>query len=382
MHILLIPINFPNTYNQQSHIFFEDQARTLASKGLKVGVLAITPISVKTIWQNKKLDFGFQKIHENGVTVFRYQFPALPKMQRLNYQMRKWIGKRLFEKYRKTYGNPDLLHIHVSLAGEIALWIKKTFMIPYIVTEHYSSFIKNQIPNWQKKIAKKVFQNSQKNIAVSKMFATALQNNYQENFEYLPNSVDTKHFIPKTQINSSQSIKHFLSIGNLKPEKNQEMLIQAFTKAFKNRKQFRLTIAGDGPEYSRLLKSIKKLDMQNQITLYGRARRKDVVQLLHDANYFVLPSKYETFGVVLIEAMSCGLPVIATKSAGPESIITDNKLGILCDAEEKQLAHTMIKASGYRFDRNFIRKYAEDHFSANAIADKLKSIYIEAINAN
>jgi len=97
--------------------------------------------------------------------------------------------------------------------------------------------------------------------------------------------------------------------------------------------------------------------------------------LLHQSDCFVLSSKVETFGVVLIEAMSCGLPVLSTKCGGPESIVTGPDLGLLCDQDELSNAlHQIAKAA---FNKDRIRNYVMEHFSSGSIASQLKAIYFE-----
>lgn len=379
MHVLLIPIKYPNSYNPQSHVFFEEQARALSLKGITVGVLAVMPVSLKQMWEQKKINVGFNEEVTSGVQVFRYQFPAVPKMQRFNSWLQTKIGKRQFLKYKKKFGTPDVAHVHVSLVGKLAIWMNQTFQIPYVVTEHYTSFIEEKMPSWQKEVAMSVFTHSKKNIAVSDIFAARLQQDYHLDFEYIPNIVDTETFVPNTQLSSNRPVRNFLNIGNLYQQKNQEMLISAFSRAFKGEEKFKLVIAGSGSEYSRLKKLISKLRMQKQISLYGQANRREVVTLMQDSDCFVLSSRYETFGVVVIEAMSCGLPVIATRSGGPESIITEEKLGILCDIDEFQLSEALIEASKNTYDSEYTRKYAVTNFSSDIVANQLTNIYLQVL---
>ena len=137
-------------------------------------------------------------------------------------------------------------------------------------------------------------------------------------------------------------------------------MIDSFTQAFKANQHYKLLIVGEGPERKNLEKQIRKHAMNSQIKLFGAAKKEKVKELLHSSNCFVLSSIVETFGVVIIEAMSCGLPVLSTKCGGPESIITSDTLGSLCNYED--LKDKMKDISKQKFSGSTIRKYAVNSF--------------------
>jgi len=261
------------------------------------------------------------------------------------------------------------------MAGGFALYIKEKYHIPYVITEHFTGFARNKISEKNLFLAEKVFTNSNYNIAVSYEFVSLLRDKFNQDFHYIPNIVNIHYFNLKN--NKNNKTFEFINIGFLDKKKNQAMLIKSFYKAFQKLDNVKLTIVGDGIEFNNLNQLIKKLDMQSQITLYGRADRCEVKKLLQNSDAFVLSSKYETFGVVLIEAMACGLPVISTKSGGPESIIQSNNIGFLTNINEDDLAQTMneLYQNRTKYDSKYIRKYTEDNFSEKAIYMKLKRVY-------
>ena len=120
---------------------------------------------------------------------------------------------------------------------------------------------------------------------------------------------------------------------------------------------------------------INELKINDQVHLLGKKSREEVKEIIHNSDCFVLASKFETFGVVLIEAMSCGLSVLSTKSGGPESIIVNDAFGILCEHEE--LEKGLIEIIKKKFDSKLIRDYVLDHYSEEIIANKLIQVYNE-----
>jgi glycosyltransferase involved in cell wall biosynthesis len=261
------------------------------------------------------------------------------------------------------------------MSGEFAIWIKEKYNIPYVVTEHFSGFARKTISVANLNIAKKIYSLSSYNIAVSEQFKNLLHNEFDICFNYIPNIVNIDFFNVKEKKATKQF--NFINIASLDTNKNQAMLIRAFTKSFKNQLQVRLTIVGNGQEYSNLKNLIKKLNMEDQIFLYGKANREEVKMLLQKSDAFVLSSQYETFGVVVIEAMSCGLPVIATRCGGPESIITLDKIGLLSDMDENDLSNklTYMYKNKSIYDSDYIRNHVVKNFSEETVVNQLIKIY-------
>ena len=136
---------------------------------------------------------------------------------------------------------------------------------------------------------------------------------------------------------------------------------------------------GNGSQFVESL--IDKFELNNNVTMLGGLTRSQMAQHMAECDIFVLPSRYETFGVVYAEAMACGKPVIGTKTGGPDSFVTE-EAGILVDVENKeQLAEAMISMiENYdKYDSAAIRKIIVDNFSMKAIADKLEEIYKEVL---
>jgi len=379
MHILIIPSWYVNTYSPASGIFFKEQAEALAKHGFMVGLIALQEINIKNIFKQKKFDFHFKKYIENDVYTYRIQIPQVNNFYIIQDFIKINIFKKSFKKYIEERGQPDIVHLHSFLHGELAIWLKATYSIPYVVTEHYSGFARNIISFKDLDRAKQIFEKSDLNIAVSEPFRDLLQTKFSSHFNYVPNIVNIDFFNIKESIN--KDTYDFINIAFLDKNKNQDMLIRAFTDSFKNKSKIKLTIVGDGPEYGNLDNLIKELNMENQISLYGRANRDEVKQLLQGSDAFVLSSQYETFGVVVIEAMACGLPVVATKCGGPESIITSDKIGLLSEIDESKLSEKLIEI--YRgklnFDSKYIRDYVKNNFSEKAVLLELEKIYLSVL---
>lgn len=378
MNLIILPTDYPNIYNDHTAIFVEDQARALAKhEDVYVSVLGAIPISFKDIWKKKMFRFGYFKSKKNNVEVILFLFPSIPKLKRFNNFIRYVLNRRLIGIYNKL-SKIDLIHVHNSVAGKAALWYEKYQDIPYCVTEHSSKLALGLVTKKELKEYEKIYQNSSYNIAVSQSFCMLLENTYKLKFNCISNVVNTNFFKPK-KIESKDKFT-FINIGYLDTNKNQARLIKAFTNAFKDNGNVHLLILGNGAEYENLQNEVKINSMGNQITLYGFATRDEVLKALQSSDAFVLSSDYETFGVVLIEAMSCGLPVIATKCGGPESIIIDKKLGVLTNKTVEDLANGMKHVYETTYNSTEIREYIVKNFSEAVITERLVNNYKMVLN--
>jgi glycosyltransferase involved in cell wall biosynthesis len=140
-----------------------------------------------------------------------------------------------------------------------------------------------------------------------------------------------------------------------------------------------LAIAGQGPLHSTLMQRIKTGGLAQAVTLLGPKKRSEVARLMRDdCDIFVLPSNSETFGVVLIEALACGKPVVATDCGGPRDIVTDSALGLLCrprdaDSVYEALRQTIAKLPTY--DLQAIRQHAAQNYDYLSLAARLDKEY-------
>lgn len=375
MKILIIPSWYPNSFNTLGGIFFKEQAEALARYGHDVSVLSINQYSVREILKHKKIIYKNHRFTQKNVDTYMLEYPSIPKLHFFKQKINLYFFKKKFIEYVKRSGLPDIVHAHSFMAGCFALWIKETYNIPYIVTEHFSGFAREIISKSQLQMAQEVFAHSQANIAVSNEFKELLEDKFDGEFQYIPNIVNT-HFFTPVQKHSDKRFK-FINIAFLDKNKNQSMLVKAFAKVFKSNDKVTLTIVGDGPEYDTLKQLIEKLQMQKQIFLYGKANRDEVKKLLQQSDAFVLSSLYETFGVVVIEAMACGLPVVATKCGGPESIVQNDKLGLLAEKDTESLAQSMqyLYQNKDKYDSKYIVQYAKNNFGEETVCQQLTNLY-------
>ena len=138
---------------------------------------------------------------------------------------------------------------------------------------------------------------------------------------------------------------YVLGIGRMVTQKGFDVLLRALARA--NTPNLDLILAGDGPETPRLQKLAKELDIEKRVVFFGRADRLTAAALFKGCDFFVLPSRREPFGIVILEAMAAGKTVIATRVGGVPEIVTDGKDGLLVAPDDAgDLARALSTLAG------------------------------------
>jgi len=383
MHILIIPSEiFMTNRVPLGGIFQWHQAKALANNGFQVGIISVGNFGPRMLFQ-KDMYNEFEIV--DNIPIFRsYKTSIIPNRYKniiniINNDYK--MLKKILDIYIKKYGKPDIVHAHnFCYAGILAQKIKEYYNIPYLVTEHSSAYARGLINDKLLPFIVDAAINASIVTAVSNSLIKLLQQKlHLENIKLLPNIVDNSFFKLEKNIKKYEKFT-FINVANLDDNKNHELLLNAFAESFKN-KDINLHIVGNGPLLNKLKKLSIMLNIDKQVKFLGRLSQKDVKIEMSKSHVFVLSSNYETFGVVLIEAMACGIPVITTKCGGPEDIVNQNN-GILVEKNNKEaLSKAMIniKNNIQKYDKDFIINDIKDRFGEKAFISNVKKYYLDIL---
>jgi glycosyltransferase involved in cell wall biosynthesis len=379
LHLLVLPSFYPDKYKISLGSFFKEQVGALAESGIQVNVLYVEQKSLRDITVRKLMKNRFQRIIEKEAIWKEYRVKGWHIPALLGRKIWIYMSERLIDYYIKENGKPDLIHAHNAFfAGVVAKNIKSKYRIPFVITEHDSAFLSNNLSGANKKLALGVYQKAEKVISVSRSLRNSIKDlDSALDISIVPNLVDTDFFTPIVGLTRENKNTRFLAIGNLNKNKGHEMLIEAFKKVFEKNQNIELFIAGEGPQKNALKEMISELKLTNKVALLGQLNKEQIVKVIQSSDCLVHNSSFETFGVVLIEALACGIPIIATKCGGPEDIYREG-LGYLINVENKnELYNAMIDFLGNRnkFVANLLRNHVVENYSKKSIAQKLKTIY-------
>ena len=252
--------------------------------------------------------------------------------------------------------------------------------IPYVVTEHATLFQlhKNDISTSNHAVIRQVFLQAARVICVSRAFAKLLSE-YREDIDVIGNVVECDKFYPVERKRTDKKFQ-FLTVCYMQEEaqlykKGIDILLKAWKELHQKNPECQLVIGGGGQAQHKAVEWCQKYDITDSVEFIGNLSREEVVERMQQCDCFVLPSRYETFGVVYIEAMACGKPVIAVQNGGPDDFVKEFN-GILIEPEQvMELVHAMEKILTQKYDTEHIAEYVRGQFSGEQIAEQLYRVY-------
>jgi glycosyltransferase involved in cell wall biosynthesis len=288
-------------------------------------------------------------------------------------------NERNLARYIELVGQVDLIHVQASYPGAwIAYQLARKYNIPYIVTLRMSPFpfaeYLGRVGQLDENLAR-VLGSAHRLIATSDALKTRAEELGLHKIEVVNNPVDLELFQPGESLVNAYRC---LAVGRLEEQKGFDLLIKSMA-LLPEELPWKLDIVGEGSCRSDLEMLIAALGFEDRITLLGELDREAVVRSMQGCDLFVLSSRHETFGNVVVEAMACGKPVVATRCGGPSSILT-NDTGILCSTEDIHDLSGAIKTALMRpWDAVLIRSYAVEHYAPAIFTQRMKSIYSAVI---
>jgi len=213
-------------------------------------------------------------------------------------------------------------------------------------------------------------------VALSPEVQDSIVSTYKLNKKNIPiifNGIDLSKCIVKQSYSANKLT--FVHVGRFAKQKNHEMLIDAFSQYSKSNPSTELWLIGEGELFETILEKSKKLGIEDKVVFWGK--RKDVLDIICNADVFVLPSLYEGVPISIIEAMGTALPIIATDVGGIASMLDDTS-GILINCNKGELVKAMEKmeeeSTREKLGQNAI-KIASEKFSIEIMVNKYIEIY-------
>jgi glycosyltransferase involved in cell wall biosynthesis len=340
--LLFLATYFPDPNNPSRGNWALEQAQEFQRSGLEVLVIVPTPWIPRILGRLHPKLASYaqtpQRIKYVDITVEYPRWPCYPwhtfhginrrfpdKIISLGWALSKARINRLVGDFK-----PDAIVAHHTLvAGQVAHKLWKSHRIPYVVTDHEVGDLLGCRTNLKvKKIFSEVGQNANRMVVVSKAMQKIAEEVLPDTrFCTIYNGSSFEIFQGRQEGKQLSSTTVFCC-SKFYGRKDIPLLLRAFDAVVEKGIDLKLRIAGDGPDRGKIEDCLKTLKHRERITLLGLIPTPEVANEMHRADIFALVGWAEPFGVVFLEAMASGLPIVVSEDAGVSEILDDGETAV------------------------------------------------------
>ena len=279
----------------------------------------------------------------------------------------------------------DLIHIHEPFAPILPIWFLEHSQTINIGTFH-ANCEQSNLYRISRPVIKRWHNRLDGCIAVSEAAKQHISNNFPSDYKIIPNGIDTFHFSDKTNPwpDYDDDKINILFVGRLEKKKGLKYLLLAFKQLILNGHKLRLLVVGPGKLDSDCQRIIRSIDTSDLIMI-GEVPYNDLPRYYSSADIFCSPSiGSESFGIVLLEAMSCGKPIIASDIDGYNKIINQGDQGILVNGNDvsslAQAIQYLTLNPKIRARMGEIANLSAQKYSWTSVATQVETFYYQTLS--
>ncbi len=384
MKVLFINSIFPNSVEPNKGNFIVKNLAVYPEE-IEVKVIAAIPFFLEARRAKQSVKIPQRETIKAGtriIEVFHPRFILLPRnLLRALVPFFEYLFLRSLLRRIQANWKFELIHANfASPDGIAAALLSREFKLPLVITEHQADLASFLKIGYLKKEMVFAYRQAAKVICVSGHTAGIIHRTDPElkNLCVIPNGVDFSRFMLHAKQPKPQKL---IYIGYLIPHKGVQVLIEALSLLKREGIGLQLSVVGSGDYLPRLRTLCSELNMESEVQFLGEKSAEQVAQLLSEHDAMVHPSFMESFGIVMVEALASGLPVVGTYNGGAEEII-DKQSGILVKPRDPlALAEGIKKLFGNWDDYSpeLIRANAEACFSIHNVAKQTIAVYRSAL---
>lgn len=383
LHVLFLPRWYPHRYDPMPGLFIKRHAEAL-TQFANISVIYVHPDL------NLKENYQIESTKESKIETIRVYYRKRNGLLSSFFNSLGFLRANLkaFQTLKKQHGLPNLIHVHVlSRHALIAQFFKLKYGIPFLITEHWTRYLKENrtykgnlrmyFTNWLGKQAGAI-------LPVTNNLQSAMEdcNIQNSNYKVIPNVVDTDLFIPGKN-KEQTSMKRFVNISCFTDtQKNISGILRVLKRLKSIHENFTFIFIGEGEDFKSLQAYAESLDLNHSVKFTGLLEGEKVVSQLQSADAMVMFSNYENLPVVILESLSCGIPVISTDTGGISEHLTKSNGELIEIGNEEALFFAMqgILIQTKEYNQDSIRQYAVDNFSKEIIGKSIYEVYLRILN--
>lgn len=383
--ISIISHSFPNTFKPYDGLFVGDHASAVSTQ-FDVEVFVPTPYAIPFSTRYRKNHATLCNL--DNINAHRIRYFSLPS-KILPTLIRSSLSRNLISTISKS--KSDLIHVHFLYSSGLAIpALKNAIQCPIILTIHGVDFYHTKKEPKLKGLLRESLYTADAIIAVGPKLHSDILEEFPEikpKLKTIYNYVDTSYFYPisheekqdlKNELGLNQDRFQMLSVANFRHKKGIDLLVEALN-LINDQVEIDLHLIGrrnEEPEFeASVLSKIKENGLQN-FHIHGPKPRGGIQKWMQAVDGFILPSRNEPFGISLIEAMACGLPVISTQSGGPDVILSGDH-GILVEKDNpRALSEAIVKmVTKPKINEKYQQRYIQDNFGIERYTKAHLSLY-------
>lgn len=390
--VLVLSHMYPRDYHPAGGVFVHEQVKALRAAGVDARVLSGEPFWINTLnplriarallrWWRTPVNAWEE---HDGVPLLRFPYIVGALTPFPLHAFTYTVGAMRCESHlRKTF-NFQLVHSHTSYTdGSAGGRLATRFDVPLVITEHTGPFRTLTRTPYLRRRTEAAINAADRLIAVS---TSLLSDVHREIFvrrrdrtRVVPNVVDTAQFVLRPR--SLHNCVRVLWVGHFVAVKRVDVLLDALAQAVRVEQRLCLRLVGSGELEADIRQRAANLGLGDRIEFAGHSDRQGLAEHYAQCDFLVISSESETFGVVAIEAMSCGRPVLTTDCGGPEDVVTHPSLGMVVGKSTEALAQGLVDMAARReeFVPELIREVAVRRYSTSAVSAALIDVYSEVL---
>lgn len=380
MHILEIP-SFFTPYGGE---FCLEQAKALMALGHEVRILSNVQLGITIGGKDFLVLPSCRFEHErDGITIYQSYQRGLPRM--VHHNVMRWVDIvcSMFTEYVAKYGKPDILHAHCAKwAGYAAMQIRKQYDIPYVITEHLPKDIfkleLGEAPTtaWQVPLLKETYHQADMVITVSEELVDDLACYFGRDYRHvaIPNMIDTRFYSFSQRKPIIDRAFSFCCPAIFNHRKGYDVLFEALAQLTETEPNVVLHIAGMGTDSKACRQMIKRYGVQDKVICHGRIDANEMRALYDQSDALVMASRSEAQPLVLLEAMSTGIPVIATTCV-PKSVRIEGGCTVVPVDNAEALCVAMKQVMACEFDGKTVSDAVKRMSAPQVVAQKLENLF-------
>jgi glycosyltransferase involved in cell wall biosynthesis len=371
VNVLFLTTNWPRVDSPIDGIFVREHARA-AAEVADVRVVHLERAGGRGLVDLRRID-----LEEPPMWRARYRRFGKP-LSVAGFFGGPWAAAR---RFGRQGWRPEVIHAHSFLSALPALVLGKRLGVPVAYTEHWTIFLPEnpaELTAPMRLAARAALRGADIVLPVSDDLGQALLAlEPKARIRVVPNVVDERVFAPGALRETNAAPRRLLTAGLLDTErKGVDLLLEALAR-LPQPDGIVLDVVGDGSLRLRYEALAERLGLGDAVTFRGLKPKTQLAALMREADLFVLGSRYENNPCVVLEAMACGLPVVATRVGGLPEVV-DDRSGLLSEpGDPASLAACITEALERQFDRAAIARRARERYGTAAIGSTLADAYDE-----